>query len=65
VDDGCAAIAAPEDAAGLADRIAEMAERPALFLDRSRAAAERIRSDRSNALIVPRELALLDEAAHG
>ena len=65
VDDECAAIAKPADGDGLAERIVEMIDRPQLFLDRSRAAAERIRKDRSNAVIIPRELALLEEAANG
>ncbi len=65
VDDECAAIAPPGDSDRLAGHILEMAERPQLFLDRSRAAASRIRADRSNALLIPRELALLEEAVRG
>ena len=63
-DSSCAAIAPPGDAEGLADALFEMVETPQLFLDRSKEAAERIRSDRSNEVIVPRELDLLEEAAH-
>ncbi|HEX2802897.1 MAG TPA: glycosyltransferase family 4 protein [Sphingomicrobium sp.] len=63
VDDRCAALAPPDDSDSLADRIAEMIDRPPLFLDRSRAAAQRIRRERSNAQIIPRELRLLAEAA--
>ena len=65
VDERCAALAPPGDSRALADAIREMMNNPQLFLDRSRAAAERIRSERSNALIIPRELALLQEAANG
>jgi len=43
----------------------EMVQKPSLFLERSKAAAERIRSDRSSAVIIPRELELLEEAARG
>jgi glycosyltransferase involved in cell wall biosynthesis len=65
VDEGCAAIAPPDDSAALAESIVEMIGRPQLFLERSRAAADRIRRERSNTVIIPRELALLEEAAHG
>ncbi len=64
-DETCAALAPPDDAQGLADAILEMMEEPQLFLDRSKAAAERIRSERSNQIIIPRELELLEEAANG
>jgi glycosyltransferase involved in cell wall biosynthesis len=59
VDDSCAALAAPEDAAGLADALWEMVEDPGLFLARSTAAAARIERERSNARLIPKELALL------
>ena len=42
-----------------------MLEQPQLFLERSKAAAERIRSERSNQIVIPRELELLEEAANG
>ena len=64
-DESCAALARPDDAQGLADAILEMLEKPQLFLERSKAAAERIRSERSNQIVIPRELELLEEAANG
>jgi glycosyltransferase involved in cell wall biosynthesis len=63
IDDSCAALALPDDADSLAAAVAAMIDDPTLFLHRSRAAAERIRQDRSNAQIIARELALLAEAA--
>ncbi len=64
VDERSAALAPPDDSDSLADRITEMIGRPQLFLDRSRAAAERIRRERSNERIIPRELRLLEEAVN-
>lgn len=65
VDPSCAALAPPDDGGALADALWAMVEDPGLFLARSSAAADRIRGERSNALIIPRELALLEEAADG
>lgn len=65
VDPGCAALVAPEDSEGLADALWEMVENPDLFLRRSSAAAARIGRERSSETIIPRELALLEEAANG
>jgi glycosyltransferase involved in cell wall biosynthesis len=61
VDESCAALAGPDDAAGLAEAIWEMVESPELFLARSAAAAERVRSRTSHHLIIPAELELLAE----
>jgi glycosyltransferase involved in cell wall biosynthesis len=63
VDESCAALAPPGNAQSLASAVAAMIDDPALFLRRSAAAAQRIESGRSNAVIIPRELALLAEAA--
>lgn len=63
-DEDCAALAAPEDASGLADELWRMVEAPGLFQQRSAAAAERIRAQRSNERIIPAELSLLAEVAH-
>ena len=65
VDETCAGLAGAEDAAGLADRLWEMAEQPALFLDRSKNAARRIRAQSGHALVIPQELRLLEEAVAG
>jgi glycosyltransferase involved in cell wall biosynthesis len=64
-DESCAALAPPGDSDALAQAMLEMVRKPGLFLERSKAAAERIRSERSSAVIIPRELGLLEEAAHG
>ncbi|WP_205480830.1 glycosyltransferase family 4 protein [Sphingomonas arenae] len=63
VDDSCAALAGPEDAPGLAERLWEMVEQPALFQARSVAAAERIRLQTGHQRIIEQELELLSEAA--
>lgn len=64
-DETCAALAPPDDGAGLADALSEMVESPTLFCQRSAAAARRVRNQSSNELIIPAELALLAEAASG
>lgn len=64
VDATCAALALPDDAAGLADAVTEMIEDPRLFLARSGAAAERVRSTTGHLIVIPRELALLEAAAN-
>jgi glycosyltransferase involved in cell wall biosynthesis len=64
VDEDCAGLAAPDDASGLAEEIWRMAEDPELFLRRSASAADRIRDERSNELIIPAELELLASAVH-
>jgi len=63
VDEGCAGLAGPDDAAGLAREIAAMVEDPALFLARSAAAAARVRAQSGHGVIIPRELAWMAEAA--
>lgn len=65
VDEGCAGLAAPDDAAGLADAIWTMVNDPQLYLARSNQAAARVRAQSGHRLIIPRELALLQDAAHG
>jgi glycosyltransferase involved in cell wall biosynthesis len=57
VDAECAGLAGADDAAGLAQALAEMADNPALFLARSAAAAARVRAQSGHRVIVPRELA--------
>lgn len=64
-DDACAGLAVPNDAAGLADKLWEMIQSPELFRRRSTAAAERVRKQSANSVIIPRELALLAEVAGG
>jgi glycosyltransferase involved in cell wall biosynthesis len=63
VDENCAGVAGPEDSYGLAQEIARMVDDPALFLRRSKAAADRILRDRSHQKIIPAELALLSSEA--
>lgn len=62
VDRGCAALAAPDDAEGLADGLWEMIDRPDLFLSRSTNAAKRVRLQSGNEVVIPAELALLGDA---
>lgn len=62
VDDSCAGLVAPEDAAGLAAEIARMVDDPPLFLSRSRAAAARVRAQSGYDHIIPRELAWMQGA---
>lgn len=59
VDDSCAAIAAPDDADGLAAGIASLIGDPDAFLAKSEAAARRIRSSRGNDCVIPEEIAVL------
>lgn len=63
VDDSCAALAAPDDAAGLSDALRSMIDDPALFLRRSAAATDRVRAQAGHERIIPQELALLADAA--
>lgn len=63
VDRTCAALAPPEDAAGLAEALDEMIEVPQLFLTRSAAAAGRVLSTTGHFIVVPQELDLLQTAA--
>ena len=58
-DEECAGLAGREDPVGLAFQISNMVEDSSLFLRRSRAAADRVRQDRSHHAIIPAELALL------
>ena len=64
-DHSCAGLAAPNDPIGLADKLWEIVQSPELFHWRSAAAAERVRKQSANHIIIPRELALLAEAAGG
>ena len=57
VDADCAGLVGSDDAAGLAQALADMAESPALFLARSAAAAARVRAQSGFDLMIPRELA--------
>lgn len=63
VDDTCAALADPEDADGLAERLWEMVEQPSLLHSRSVAAAKRVRTQTAHRDIIGRELDLLTEAS--
>jgi glycosyltransferase involved in cell wall biosynthesis len=64
VDEESAALARPDDPGALAQEIVRMADDQALFLSRSAAAADRIRRERSDKVIIPVELSLLAEAAY-
>jgi len=55
----CGHLAPPSDAAGLAGGMLEMAQKRDLFLERSRQAAARVRSQSAANIIIPAELALL------
>lgn len=59
LDETCGYLARPEDATGLASAIADLYRHPQKFLDMSRAAAERVRSQSSANEIIRRELALI------
>lgn len=63
VDASCAGLAGSEDSAGLADALQALVADPSLFLAKSQAAAQRVRGQSGIEIIVPRELALLAEAA--
>jgi glycosyltransferase involved in cell wall biosynthesis len=65
VDSDCAALAPANDAGALAEGLWEMVEDAGLFARRSAAAAERVRRQSCGKLVIPRELALLGEAANG
>lgn len=56
----CACLLPAEDVNGLADAMLEMAQNPALFLARSRGAAERVRQQTAVNIIIPAELGLMD-----
>lgn len=59
VDEQSGYMAEPEDAAGLAEAIGQMADDPALFLAKSQAAAERVRATLSMQSVIEREIAFL------
>jgi len=59
VSPDCGCLAPPSDAVGLADGMLEMAQKPDLFLERSRQAAARVRRQSAADIIIPAELALL------
>jgi glycosyltransferase involved in cell wall biosynthesis len=63
VDDRCAALAPADDADALADALWELVEKPDLFLERSAAAAGRVRRQSGHRRVIPEELALLASAA--
>ena len=63
VDESCAALAGPEDDAGLADALWELIEEPQVFLAKSEAAAWRVRRQSGHEIIIPAELELLSDAA--
>lgn len=65
VDESCAALAPPGDSRALAAELSAMIDDSDLFLDRSAKAAGRIERERSNAAIIPLELALLAQSANG
>ena len=65
VDDSSGALAPPDDSDGLAQALWDMIEDPQLFLARSAAAARRVRAQSGCELVIPAELQLLCEAAHG
>lgn len=58
----CAGLAPAESADGLASAMLDMALNPALFLQRSKAAAQRVRRQSAAEIIIPAELALMSEA---
>ena len=63
VDEMCGVLAPAEDASALAEGIWQMVEDPLLFQRRSTAAASRVRRQSAADLVIPAELALLQEAA--
>jgi glycosyltransferase involved in cell wall biosynthesis len=65
VDDNCAALAAPDDAHGLAAALESLVREPENFLSKSAQAARRIRSGRSGGQIIPEEISLLRELLNG
>ncbi|MGZ2410654.1 glycosyltransferase involved in cell wall biosynthesis [Sphingomonas sp. F9_3S_D5_B_2] len=63
VDESCAALAAPDDVQGLVVGLRTMLDDPQLFLDRSAAAAGRVRRQTAQERVIPAELQLLRDAA--
>lgn len=61
VDDACGMLAAAEDAAAMAEQIADLQDDAQRFQDLSRRAAERVRAQSGAEIIVPQELALFDK----
>lgn len=55
----CACLVPADDVNGLADAILEMAQNPALFLERSKMAAQRVRQQTEANIITPTELGLM------
>lgn len=64
-DDECAALAEPGSAASIAEKLWQLVDDPALFARQSRAAASRVRAQSASNLVIPRELALLEELVRG
>ena len=63
VDATCAGLAGADDADGLARQMAAMVEDPQMYLARSRAAAARVRAQSAHGLVIPQELAWMEECA--
>lgn len=61
VDVGCAILAEPEDATGLAIGIARLVDDPALFLKMSEAAARRVRGQSGSRCVVAKEMDLFKD----
>jgi len=65
VDDRCGILAPAEDSGGLADGIRRLYADPQLFADMSRAAAQRVRRQSGESVVVEKELALITGADEG
>jgi glycosyltransferase involved in cell wall biosynthesis len=59
VDEGCAVMTPPEDAASLAEAMWELTQDGDRFLSMSEAAAHRVRQQTSADIVIPRELTLI------
>ncbi|MBX9867014.1 MAG: FkbM family methyltransferase [Burkholderiales bacterium] len=58
IDNTCGVLALKEDYITMANGIAELIENPAVFLEKSVAASQRVRRQTSNAIVIPQELQL-------
>ena len=61
VDEHCGLLVEPEDPRALAEAIARLAEQPGLFLKLSEGAARRVRRTSACPIVIPRELAILQD----
>lgn len=61
VDDRCGYLAETEDAEGLARAIVEMWKNPDIFAAKSKAAAERVRTQRGKERVIAMELGLIED----